>query len=213
MAQAIPSFAMSKVPGYHCGWIANAWSAARARSRCGGPKVLHKHHLDTVDCRIPDPVALTVDWNWLKYYCVSEECFPSGPWTGFYLYNGDRNRHRMDLALDFGNGLITGEGTDDIGPFVVRGRFDAGTKECHWTKAYVGKHDVFYKGFGEGNGIWGTWEMHAFHGGFKIWPLAHGQTDDDAETEAKTQPVDAVGELVDAGAPAASRAQRTSRGW
>ncbi len=32
-------------------------------------------------------------------------------------------------------------------------------RECHWTKTYVGAHDVFYKGFREGKGIWGTWEI------------------------------------------------------
>ena len=140
---------------------------------------------------------------------VSDDLFPSGPWIGFYIYSGDRDRHRMDLALDFGNGIVTGEGSDDIGAFVIRGRYDAKSKECHWTKTYVGRHDVFYKGFREGRGIWGTWEYRNLStGGFKIWPLASGADDDDAETEEKGEPVEAVGEVAGAGAPETFRGRR-----
>lgn len=131
---------------------------------------------------------------------MSEE-FPSGPWIGFYTYVAHNGRHRMDLALEFGNGTITGEGTDDIGPFVVRGRYDAKSKECHWTKTYVGMHDVFYSGFRQGKGIHGTWEVGQAAGGFKVWPLASGADGDEAEPEENLQPVeavDAVGELVGA---------------
>ena len=133
---------------------------------------------------------------------MSDDQFPSGPWRGFYIYGGNKGRHRMDLALDFGNGTITGEGNDDIGAFIIRGRFDAATRECHWTKTYVGGHDVFYTGFRDGRGIWGTWEIRdATSGGFKIWPLASGSGGDEAEPEENLQPVDvveAVGELVGA---------------
>jgi len=84
---------------------------------------------------------------------VSDDQFPSSPWIGFYTYTARDGRHRMDLALEFANGRITGEGNDDIGPFVIGGRFDAATRECHWTKNYVGGHEVFYDGFREGRGI------------------------------------------------------------
>lgn len=74
------------------------------------------------------------------------------------------------------------------------------TKECYWTKTYVGRHDVFYKGFREGKGIWGTWEYWKLSsGGFKIWPLAGGSDDDESKPEEKEQPVDAVGEVAGAG--------------
>jgi hypothetical protein len=65
----------------------------------------------------------------------------------------------MDLGLTFASGRISGEGNDDVGPFIIAGRFDSADKECHWTKTYVGAHDVFYRGFRESNGIWGTWEI------------------------------------------------------
>jgi hypothetical protein len=121
-------------------------------------------------------------------------------WTGFYIYQGRQDRHRTDLALEFGKGVITGEGVDDIGVFVVRGRYEDGTKECHWTKTYVGQHDVFYQGVREGKGIWGRWEIvNATSGGFKIWPLASGADDEGAGVEEKVEPVDAVGEVVGCG--------------
>ena len=38
---------------------------------------------------------------------MSDELFPSGPWTGFYQY-GPRDKHVMDLSLAFRNGRMTG---------------------------------------------------------------------------------------------------------
>jgi hypothetical protein len=125
---------------------------------------------------------------------VSDELFPSGPWRGFYNYQpGDR--HAMDLDLTFANGLMSGDGRDDIGLFLVKGKYDPQSRECHWTKSYIGAHDVFYRGFREGKGIWGTWEINVFgHGGFHIWPLAAGEGEHNLEKNEKqeTEPVDAV---------------------
>jgi hypothetical protein len=122
---------------------------------------------------------------------------PSGPWTGFYVYHRQPDRHRMDLGLTFANGTISGEGNDDIGAFVIRGRYEAGSREYHWTKTYVGQHDVFYRGFGEGEGIWGVWEVGGAQGGFKIWPVSSGEDAGDQERGAETievgEPVEAVG--------------------
>jgi hypothetical protein len=102
--------------------------------------------------------------------------FPSGPWTGFFLQPQMPGRHLMELRLTFRGGTISGEGRDWVGEFVVRGRYDLADGRCHWTKRYLAKHDVFYQGFNEGKGIWGTWEIAATreytrqHGGFHIWP-------------------------------------------
>src|SRR5262249_3489424 len=77
--------------------------------------------------------------------------------------------------LTFRQGAITGEGRDWVGAFVIRGRYDLADGRCHWTKKYLKKHDVFYQGFNEGKGIWGTWEIAASpayptqRGGFHIW--------------------------------------------
>jgi hypothetical protein len=103
----------------------------------------------------------------------------------------------MDLNLTFANGVLNGDGTDDIGAFFIRGRYDAGKRECHWTKTYVRRHDVFYRGFREGKGIWGTWEIavHA-HGGFHIWPRGAGETDALSESAQKQEVADAIASEV-----------------
>jgi len=123
---------------------------------------------------------------------MSEGLFPSGPWTGFYNYRpGDR--HRMDLQLTFANGNMSGDGADDIGRFLIKGRYDAASHECYWIKSYLGAHDVFYRGFREGKGIWGTWEITIRdHGGFHIWPRQAGEGEERADTAASAEPVEAV---------------------
>jgi len=121
---------------------------------------------------------------------VSDDLFPSGPWVGFYNYQPGE-RHRMDLHLTFANGQMTGDGSDDIGRFRIKGRYDATTRECHWTKSYLGAHDVFYRGFREGKGIWGTWEINVFaHGGFHIWPKRVGEGE--VEVESQEELIEAV---------------------
>lgn len=102
--------------------------------------------------------------------------FPSGPWTGFFLQPDLPGRHWMELRLDFREGVMTGEGRDRVGNFLIKGRYELDDGTCHWHKRYVGRHDVFYKGFNEGKGIWGTWEIASQlqKGGFHIWPEAMG---------------------------------------
>ena len=134
---------------------------------------------------------------------MSEALFPSGPWRGFYNYQpGDR--HRMDLCLTFSNGNLSGDGVDDVGRFLIKGRYNAAARECYWTKSYVGAHDVFYRGFREGKGIWGTWEITIFaHGGFHIWPCASGEGEAATEAKAATEPVEAIASQEAAPVPAA----------
>ncbi len=81
----------------------------------------------------------------------------------------------MDLRLSFLDGVICGEGTDDVGTFLIHGRYDAASRECDWIKTYPGSHQVNYHGFREGKGIWGRWDIGLFgQGGFHIWPLGEG---------------------------------------
>jgi hypothetical protein len=97
--------------------------------------------------------------------------FPSGPWTGFFLMEHWPGRHQMELHLSFRQGVMTGEGRDRIGPFLIRGKYNLDDGKCHWTKRYIGRHDVAYQGFNEGKGIWGLWEIPpSSKGGFHIWP-------------------------------------------
>ena len=99
----------------------------------------------------------------------------------------------MDLQLTFANGNMSGDGVDDVGRFLIKGRYDDASHECYWTKSYLGAHDVFYRGFREGKGIWGTWEITIQdHGGFHIWPRQAGEGEERAESAAVEAPVDAV---------------------
>jgi hypothetical protein len=99
----------------------------------------------------------------------------------------------MQLHLTFANGVMSGDGNDDIGRFLIKGRYDCSSSECYWTKSYIGSHDVFYRGFREGKGIWGTWEIGILnHGGFHIWPKQAGDSEAIIESEIAAEPVDAV---------------------
>ena len=56
-------------------------------------------------------------------------------------------------------------------PATFRSFYDCASLECAWTKAYLGRHTVHYRGFREGKGIWGVWELEpGQRGGFSIWP-------------------------------------------
>jgi len=101
--------------------------------------------------------------------------FPSGKWIGFFLQPAlPPGRHDMELLLTFRQGRLTGEGRDCVGQFVVQGTYELGSGRCEWIKQYVGRHAVYYRGYNEGKGIWGTWEIvgetPASRGGFHIWP-------------------------------------------
>jgi hypothetical protein len=102
--------------------------------------------------------------------------FPSGPWTGFFLQKALPGRHLMELQLTFSAGTLSGEGRDWVGRFVLRGHYSLADGKCRWVKRYVAKHDVVYRGFNEGKGIWGIWEIPGIadpaigRGGFHIWP-------------------------------------------
>lgn len=105
----------------------------------------------------------------------------------------------MELQLTFASGAMSGDGADDVGRFLINGHYDAGNGESYWTKSYLGAHDVFYRGFREGKGIWGTWEIRVrHHGGFHIWPRRQGAGEQRSETEQQAEPVDAIAVTRDA---------------
>lgn len=100
--------------------------------------------------------------------------FPSGKWTGFFTDKRIPGKHAMDLLLTFSQGNMTGTGRDWVGPFTIDGAYQTGDGLCVWVKQYTGKHAVSYRGFNEGKGIWGVWEVSfrgfTCTGGFHIWP-------------------------------------------
>jgi len=103
----------------------------------------------------------------------------------------------MDLHLTFANGSLNGDGIDDVGRFFVQGRYDSGSRECYWTKTYPASHDVYYRGFREGKGIWGRWEItNCGHGGFHVWPRGLSESEGATESAAEAEPVEAIGSAV-----------------
>jgi hypothetical protein len=148
-----------------------------------------------------------VDTDQLSAAGETDPRFPSGKWCGFFLQKLLPGRHRMELLLNFDAGVVSGEGRDWVGPFVMRGRYHVEDGKCYWTKSYLNKHDVSYQGFNEGKGIWGVWEMPAEEhpanrsGGFHIWP--EGMPDPtQPELHEEADPpltVTAIDELVEDG--------------
>jgi hypothetical protein len=129
--------------------------------------------------------------------------FPSGPWVGFWLQKFfPRGRHATELRLTFQAGAMTGEGRDWVGAFLIRGRYQLEDGRCHWTKRYLGRHDVFYSGFNEGKGIWGTWEIgkDGLRGGFHIWP--EGLADPTSPTLAAEADLPVEAEEIEEAVPA-----------
>jgi hypothetical protein len=107
----------------------------------------------------------------------TDQRFPSGPWTGFFQQSWVApHRFETNVDLRFQGGELWGEGRDWVGPYTVRGTYDAAEGRCEWTKQYLGKHSVSYLGYNEGNGIWGVWEIRALlglyrdRGVFHLWP-------------------------------------------
>ncbi len=104
----------------------------------------------------------------------TDERFPSGRWVGFFTDKRMPGKHSMELILAFSNGNISGTGRDRVAEFTVNGAYQLSDGKCLWLKQYVKLHAVGYRGFNEGKGIWGTWELtdqgYHFTGGFHIWP-------------------------------------------
>lgn len=123
--------------------------------------------------------------------------FPSGPWVGYFLQKAMPGKHLMELHLRFRNGEMTGQGRDWVGAFLIRGRYETAEGRCRFHKRYVGLHDVYYTGFGENKGIWGTWEIPTVadptinKGGFHIWPVGLPNPTTPAMSTAVEEPVGA----------------------
>jgi hypothetical protein len=129
--------------------------------------------------------------------------FPSGRWIGFFLDKRQPGKHQMELLLSFHQGDLTGEGRDRVGKFLVRGRYEVADGKCYWHKRYLDRHDVFYQGYAEEKGIWGTWELHpkevygVVKGGFHIWPEGLGDPtrptlSEQAGVPVATEPLEVV---------------------
>jgi hypothetical protein len=120
---------------------------------------------------------------------ISDSRFPSGPWTGFFLQYWLPGRQRTDLTMICQGGTLTGTGSDRVGPYTVDGTYGPVTGHCEWTKQYLGKHRVAYRGVNDGRGIWGVWEirilggLYTDRGGFHLWPAGTDVSEESDRTE------------------------------
>ena len=122
----------------------------------------------------------------------AETLFPSGPWRGYFVYKASPGRWKMDLDLRFANGVMQGAGSDAVGTFTIRGSYSVESLEATWVKSYA-SHDVSYRGFREGRGIWGTWTIRPdWTGGFMIWPKGMGEAAQERAYEEAQEPEPAM---------------------
>ena len=118
--------------------------------------------------------------------------FPSGAWTGFFLQRIIPGRHWMELELTFRDGRMTGAGRDWVGAFALHGAYDLEDGRCNFVKQYLPGHNVDYRGFNEGKGIWGTWKIEGIgKGGFHIWPKGMADPTQQSLEEEADVPQDA----------------------
>jgi len=95
----------------------------------------------------------------------------------------------MRLGLTFTqDGMILGEGIDDVARFVIDGTFIPATNEASWTKSYVRLHSVQYAGLYDGRSICGSWTLSGLTGGFWIWPSTLEQSEEKTATLELQQP-------------------------
>ena len=115
--------------------------------------------------------------------------FPGGGWTGFYLQYWMPGRHTMDMQLTWSDGKLSGQGSDPVGAYTIDGEYETDTGKCAWTKKYIGRHSVAYRGVNDGHGIWGVWEIRILgglyqdRGGFHIWPRGTDVSEASEQTE------------------------------
>ena len=95
---------------------------------------------------------------------------PSGLWDGYYEQHGSEFPQKM--TLEFADGLMKGDGMDDIGPFIIDGEYRVEGHEVRlgWIKTYEGAHSVLYLGVLDGGRIVGHWDIHGSGDGFALAP-------------------------------------------
>ena len=99
----------------------------------------------------------------------NKKYIPDGEWKGFYTYTSQNVKHHMSCYFTFSKGVINGTGNDDVGNYTWTGSYDDGLNIV-LTKSYA-RHQVFYKGYADENGIWGNWKIIKSSGGFHLWPV------------------------------------------
>lgn len=94
--------------------------------------------------------------------------YASGTWRGFWEQTQHGRQEMRAFELHFRAGKVTGHGVDLVGPFQMRGNYDADGR-VSIVKQYLGKHRVTYRGAPDGEGcIGGRWELDLRFGGVSV---------------------------------------------
>lgn len=101
----------------------------------------------------------------------SDPRFPSGPWEGFWAYDGELAS--MNLYMQFVGGRVRGEGSDRIGMFDITGRYWTRHGTVVLRKHYRGYHVVRYRGSSFFPYLKGESRIASAldHGRWRIWPV------------------------------------------
>ncbi|CAF3943068.1 unnamed protein product [Rotaria sp. Silwood1] len=94
---------------------------------------------------------------------------------GYYIQNGEKFDMTFDLFV-MTNGYIADEGNDEIGSFVINGKYTrlSGTEdlEFQFKKHYIGRHDVQYSGIITHDKFWfffdGKWLLNKLSDSFHL---------------------------------------------
>jgi len=94
----------------------------------------------------------------------------SGLWVG--MYEQSRHEYPQKMTLEFADGLMRGDGADDLGTFAIVGEYRAegGAIRMGWIKTYDQAHSVLYLGTYEGVEVRGKWDIQGYRGGFALSP-------------------------------------------
>lgn len=76
----------------------------------------------------------------------------------------------QEMVLEFADGIVRGDGRDDLGTFAIEGEYRVGDDvRVGWIKTYDQAHSVLYRGVLRDDALEGRWQIDAyFSGGFAL---------------------------------------------
>lgn len=101
----------------------------------------------------------------------TDKRFPSGLWMGYWMQGFIKGK--MQLTLEFIDGTVSGEGTDPVGSFTMKGIYSLKHNMVSMVKQYHGAHSVGYCGCAADGGLNGTWRIPRFPetDEWRLWPV------------------------------------------
>tara|TARA_R110002072_G_scaffold54129_3_gene142275 strand:- start:1009 stop:1260 length:252 start_codon:yes stop_codon:yes gene_type:complete len=83
------------------------------------------------------------------------------------------------MTLEFADGLMRGDGVDDLGAFAIEGeyRVQGGEARMGWIKTYEGAHSVLYLGVYDSQRLLGEWRVSDLQGDFRLQPVPGGRAE------------------------------------